>query len=274
LIRIHSECFTGETIGSMRCDCGEQLDEGIRRISEPQIITSTLPDGTSQSRTIPGRGAVIYLRQEGRGIGLLEKIRAYNVQDLGFDTVSANLILGHGADERGYEIAAAILRDLGLGSGDESEGVRLLTNNPDKVSALQHEGVRIVDRLEMVPRTWICGHENVGPDGQSQHSEEQHYLRRNGATLIGGGVTHGVELERYLRTKVERMGHMLNLPPTPSTPTYSSSASCAISPSRTSRSEELEDADDASSVPSLEADEGSSAAPTRPASATRELVEA
>ncbi|KAG8892718.1 GTP cyclohydrolase II, partial [Tulasnella sp. 417] len=133
LIRIHSECFTGETIGSMRCDCGEQLDEAMRLIAQPQTLSGS-------QKTIPGRGAVVYLRQEGRGIGLLEKIKAYNLQDLGHDTVTANLMLGHGADERGYEIAAAILRDLGLGG--EEEGVRVLTNNPEKMGALQAEGVK------------------------------------------------------------------------------------------------------------------------------------
>jgi GTP cyclohydrolase II len=110
LVRIHSECYTGETIGSMRCDCGEQLDEAMRMIAEP--ITYTAEDGTE--KTIPGRGVVIYMRQEGRGIGLASKLRAYNLQDLGHDTVAANLLLGHGADERGYEVSAAILRDLGL----------------------------------------------------------------------------------------------------------------------------------------------------------------
>jgi GTP cyclohydrolase II len=110
LVRIHSECYTGETIGSMRCDCGEQLDEAMRQIAQPITISTAL--GVSQ--TIPGRGAVIYLRQEGRGIGLAAKLRAYNLQDMGHDTLSANLMLGHGADERSYEVAAAILRDLGV----------------------------------------------------------------------------------------------------------------------------------------------------------------
>lgn len=218
LIRIHSECFTGETVGSMRCDCGEQLDEAIRLISQPITLPSpTSPNGTPI--TIPGRGAVIYLRQEGRGIGLLSKIRAYNLQDLGHDTVTANLMLGHQADERGYEIAGSILRDLGLGS-EVGEGVRLLTNNPDKVQALEKEGLRIVERVPMIPRSWqgrdpsgdqssvLSTHKDLDRVTLQQKDEKQ---RVKGATLIGGDAVHGEDLEKYLRTKVMRMGHMLPL---------------------------------------------------------------
>jgi len=197
LIRIHSECFTGETVGSMRCDCGEQLDEAIRRISQP------IQSGRG---TIPGRGAVIYLRQEGRGIGLLSKIRAYNLQDMGHDTVTANLMLGHKADERAYDIAAGILRDLGL--GDErvpSEGVRVLTNNPDKMEALAKEGIRVVERVPMVPRSWQL--RKAGETGDQLHVK----TRIAGATLIGGGAVYGEDLDKYLVTKVQRMGHMLPL---------------------------------------------------------------
>ncbi|KAI6047516.1 GTP cyclohydrolase II-domain-containing protein [Pisolithus marmoratus] len=178
LVRIHSECFTGETIGSMRCDCGEQLDEAIRMISQPVAVAS--------SRPIPGRGVIVYMRQEGRGIGLLSKIRAYNLQDLGHDTVSANLKLGYKADERGYELAVAILRDLGLGS-EQGEGVRLLTNNPDKVAALEREGLKVVERVPM------DSHRSVG------------------VTMVGGEAVSGVDLDKYLRTKVLRMGHLLPL---------------------------------------------------------------
>ncbi|KAI6135051.1 GTP cyclohydrolase II-domain-containing protein [Pisolithus croceorrhizus] len=192
LVRIHSECFTGETIGSMRCDCGEQLDEAIRVISQPVPVGS--------SRSIPGRGVVVYMRQEGRGIGLLSKIRAYNLQDLGHDTVSANLKLGYKADERGYELAVAILRDLGLGS-EQGEGVRLLTNNPDKVAALEREGLRVVERVPMVPRSWRC--RPIEEDSQ----------RSVGVTMVGGEAVRGVDLDKYLRTKVLRMGHMLPLHP-------------------------------------------------------------
>ena len=189
-VRIHSECFTGETIGSMRCDCGEQLDEALRLISLPQSATS------------PGRGAIIYLRQEGRCIGLLSKIRAYNLQDMGHDTVQANLLLGHGADERKYDVAGAILRDLGL-----DEGIELLTNNPDKVESIEKEGIKVVQRRAMVPRSWQS-------DSHSHSSSLTHgeNPRMEGVTMIGGNAAHGPELEKYLRTKVERMGHMLDLP--------------------------------------------------------------
>lgn len=218
LIRIHSECFTGETVGSMRCDCGEQLDEAIRQISQPILVSS--PDSTDNTTSIPGRGVVVYLRQEGRGIGLLSKIRAYNLQDLGHDTVTANLMLGHQADERGYEIAGAILRDLGLGSQDAAaEGVQVLTNNPDKVEALQKEGIRVVERVPMIPRSWqqrqqVSSKKSLKErnDMVTQQQKEEKG-RISGATLIGGNAVYGEDLDKYLRTKVLRMGHMLPLWP-------------------------------------------------------------
>ncbi|GJE84356.1 GTP cyclohydrolase II [Phanerochaete sordida] len=207
LIRVHSECFTGETIGSMRCDCGEQLDEAIRLISQPIALPPT--SATADMTTIPGRGAVVYLRQEGRGIGLLSKIRAYNLQDLGHDTVTANLMLGHGADERGYEIAAAILHDLGLGS-ETGEGVRVLTNNPDKMQALTKEGIIVVERVPMVPRSWACRQHDAA-HANKPAEPEMSPKRSAGATMIGGGAVYGEDLDKYLRTKVLRMGHMLPL---------------------------------------------------------------
>ncbi|KAG2077193.1 hypothetical protein BDR04DRAFT_1088118 [Suillus decipiens] len=201
LVRIHSECFTGETVGSMRCDCGEQLDEAVRLISQP----ISLPDNMSpNSRTMPGRGAVIYLKQEGRGIGLLSKIRAYNLQDLGHDTVTANLMLGHQADERGYEVAVAILRDLGLGS-ELGEGIRLLTNNPDKVQAIKKEGVKVVERVPMVPRSWRHHSHSQADAGEAPLGKAA------GVTMIGGEPVRGEDLDKYLRTKILRMGHMLPL---------------------------------------------------------------
>ncbi|KAF8272137.1 GTP cyclohydrolase II-domain-containing protein [Lactarius quietus] len=201
LVRIHSECFTGETIGSMRCDCGEQLDEAIRLMSQPVVIPPSSP--LEPPTRIPGRGVVIYMRQEGRGIGLLSKIRAYNLQDLGHDTVTANLMLGHGADERGYEVATAILQDLGLASST-GQGVRLLTNNPDKVRAMEKEGLKISERVPMIPRSWRKKQEGVYVGGEMEE-------RKAGATMVGGDAVHGEDLEKYLRTKVLRMGHMLEL---------------------------------------------------------------
>jgi GTP cyclohydrolase II len=125
LVRVHSECFTGDVLGSRRCDCGEQLQCAMVNISREK------------------RGVLIYLRQEGRGIGLLDKLRAYNLQDQGHDTVDANLILGHQADERDYGIAAYILDDLGVGS------VRLMTNNPDKIEHLQTLGLTVRERVPL-----------------------------------------------------------------------------------------------------------------------------
>ncbi|WP_263789660.1 GTP cyclohydrolase II [Salinibacter sp.] len=152
LVRVHSECFTGDVLGSLRCDCGEQLDASMRRIAKN------------------GRGILLYLRQEGRGIGLLSKLRAYNLQDDGYDTVEANRILGHGADERDYAIAARILDDLGVSSA------RLLTNNPQKIESLAEHGVEITERVSLEPHV-------------NRHNAE------------------------YLRTKVNRMRHILDLGP-------------------------------------------------------------
>lgn len=135
LVRIHSECYTGETVWSARCDCGEQLDEAARLMSLP---------GNKAG------GIIIYLRQEGRGIGLGEKLKAYNLQDLGSDTVEANLLLRHPADARSYGLATAMLLDLG------QKDIRLLTNNPDKIRAVEGPNREIVvkERVAMVPLSW------------------------------------------------------------------------------------------------------------------------
>lgn len=127
LVRMHSECFTGDVLGSRRCDCGEQLHSAMHAIAQA------------------GQGVIIYLRQEGRGIGLRDKLRAYNLQDEGFDTVDANLLLGHQADERDYTVAARILEDLRV------QSVQLLTNNPTKIEHLKNLGIRISERIQMNP---------------------------------------------------------------------------------------------------------------------------
>lgn len=128
LTRVHSECLTGDVFGSSRCDCGPQLDEAVSRIVEE------------------GRGVVVYLRgHEGRGIGLVAKLQAYQLQDGGRDTVDANLDLGLPADARHYGAATQILKDLGV------EEVRLLTNNPDKVSSLEDYGIKVAERVPLTP---------------------------------------------------------------------------------------------------------------------------
>jgi GTP cyclohydrolase II len=148
LVRLHSECFTGDLLASLRCDCGDQLRGAIATISAA------------------GGGVLLYLAQEGRGIGLVNKLRAYQLQDAGFDTIDANEQLGFDADERVYLPAAEMLRQLGYTT------VRLLTNNPDKVAALQRCGIAVVER---VPHAFPANDHN----------------------------------ERYLSTKATRSGHLL-----------------------------------------------------------------
>ncbi len=150
LTRVHSECFTGDVLGSLRCDCGDQLDFAMQKIAKE------------------GCGVIVYMRQEGRGIGLSKKIQAYNLQDEGHDTVDANLLLGHQADEREYSLAALILKDLKVKS------IRLLTNNPTKIEALEAEGIVVTERL--------------GVEG-TVHPENA----------------------QYLMTKVKRMNHILTI---------------------------------------------------------------
>ncbi|MBK5911549.1 GTP cyclohydrolase II [Rhodothalassium salexigens] len=123
LVRLHSECFTGDLLGSLKCDCGDQLRGAVQRIGEA------------------GWGALLYLAQEGRGIGLMSKVKAYALQDQGHDTVDANLRLGFGVDERLFDPAAAMLRDLGM------ERIRLLTNNPAKVAGLEALGLDVAERV-------------------------------------------------------------------------------------------------------------------------------
>ena len=154
LVRAHSECLTGDLFHSSRCDCGEQLRAAQQRIAAE------------------GRGIILYMRQEGRGIGLVNKIKAYALQDQGLDTVEANLKLGFKADHRDYGIGAQILHDLGV------RRMRLLTNNPVKFRALKGYGLEIVDRVPLV-------------------------------------MTPNPSNAKYLRTKAEKLGHLLSIPEEP-----------------------------------------------------------
>jgi 3,4-dihydroxy 2-butanone 4-phosphate synthase/GTP cyclohydrolase II len=149
LVRVHSECLTGDTFGSLRCDCGPQLDASLAMIDAE------------------GAGVLVYLAQEGRGIGLLNKLRAYNLQDDGLDTVDANLALGFPADLRDYGIGAQILVDLGLST------IRLLTNNPKKIRGIHGFGLTVTEQVPIV-------------------------------------MTPTEHNERYLRSKVDRLGHALD----------------------------------------------------------------
>ncbi|MFF3024951.1 bifunctional 3,4-dihydroxy-2-butanone-4-phosphate synthase/GTP cyclohydrolase II [Gottfriedia sp. NPDC057948] len=149
LVRIHSECLTGDVFGSCRCDCGPQLQSTLSMIEEA------------------GKGVIVYMRQEGRGIGLLNKLRAYKLQEEGFDTVEANLNLGFDSDLRDYAISAQIIKDLGI------ESIDLVTNNPVKIDALKSHGIQINNRVPI----------------QTEMKMEN---------------------EKYLITKIEKMGHLLH----------------------------------------------------------------
>lgn len=149
LIRVHSECLTGDALFSLRCDCGAQLQAAMHKIA------------------LVGRGAIFYLRQEGRGIGLLNKIRAYHLQDKGADTVEANEALGFGADMRDYSILRPMFAHFGI------QRVKVMTNNPRKIKALEEQGVEVVERL-------------VHDTGRNPHNQ------------------------RYLETKRGKLGHLLD----------------------------------------------------------------
>jgi 3,4-dihydroxy 2-butanone 4-phosphate synthase/GTP cyclohydrolase II len=159
LVRVHSSCLTGDVFGSKRCDCNEQLERALAQIEAA------------------GAGVVVYLAQEGRGIGLVEKLKAYDLQSSGIDTVDANIQLGHVADAREFHAAAHILRDLGVGS------VHLLTNNPDKVAELELYGVPVSERLS---------HETVATDDnrvylQTKRDRLGHLLEQEALTAAAAG---------------------------------------------------------------------------------------
>lgn len=130
LVRVHSECLTGDVFGSLRCDCGEQLHRAMERVA------------------LCGSGVIVYLRQEGRGIGLINKLKAYTLQDAGLDTVEANLALGFEADKRDYGVGAAILRDLGV------KTLRIMTNNPKKITGLEGFGLTVAERVPLEPEVY------------------------------------------------------------------------------------------------------------------------
>lgn len=125
LVRVHSECLTGDTFSSSRCDCGDQLHGSLIQVSKHN-------------------GVLIYLRQEGRGIGLISKLKAYNLQDKGYNTKEANIHLGYEADERSYEVAVQIMKDLNI------KKIRLLTNNPDKIECIEKSSIELVERVPLI----------------------------------------------------------------------------------------------------------------------------
>jgi len=151
LVRIHSQCLTGDVFGSIKCDCGQQFEAAVKLIAEE------------------GCGAIVYQQQEGRGIGIINKIRAYALQDNGADTIEANERLGLDVDLRRYEQCAEILLDLGL------KRVRLMSNNPEKIRALRSCGLEVVERVPL-------------------------------------SIEYHQNLTRYLKTKRDEMGHLINLP--------------------------------------------------------------
>jgi GTP cyclohydrolase II len=159
LCRLHSECLTGDVLGSLRCDCGQQLQGAVERMARG------------------GHGVLLYLRQEGRGIGLVNKLRAYRLQEQGLDTLDANMHLGFQPDERDFAAAAAMLRKLGIGS------VRLLTNNPEKIEALARHGIEIVERVPLV----FAANRHNRPYLETKAVRSGHWLRAiDGGRMLTG----------------------------------------------------------------------------------------
>lgn len=182
LVRVHSECFTGDVLGSLRCDCGLQLEQSMKLIAAE------------------GAGIILYLRQEGRGIGLANKLRAYNLQDRGYDTVDANLALGHRMDERDYTTAALILKDLGVRS------VRLLTNNPLKTESLLELGVAVTSR---VPLPSLVNPENAAYL-MTKVQRMRHMLSLDAFSTPPPGNGNGDKLEKNGKLDNVRGSHQLS----------------------------------------------------------------
>ncbi len=180
LVRVHSECHTGDAFGSWRCDCGEQLDAALSTVAAA------------------GEGAVIYVRgHEGRGIGLLEKLRAYALQDLGADTVDANVALGHSADARSYDQSAAILRDLGV------ERIRLLSSNPAKAEALTELGIHVTERISVIVpahpqnEAYLATKRERMRHDSPQHTDAWEALRAGTVPVLGPDDPDRELVERY-----------------------------------------------------------------------------
>ena len=189
LLRIHSQCFTGEMLGSLRCDCHDQLEMAMRAIAHE------------------GRGLIIYEYQEGRGIGLMAKLQAYELQDAGFDTVEANHALGFKADCRDFSLPVEILRHLGI------KRVRLLSNNPRKAAALAQNGIEVIDRLacEAVPNPHSLAYLRTKKEKlghalslrlESADSAEDRHAPRSRRTTSDWPGLHGGDQARAIEAQV------------------------------------------------------------------------
>jgi len=183
LVRLHSECLTGDVLGSVRCDCGDQLQHALQQIAQE------------------GEGMLLYLRQEGRGIGLANKIKAYALQDQGMDTVEANLCLGFAPDQRNFSVAAAMLRDQGVSA------VRLMSNNPRKMADLEENQIRVIERVPHQMQTRPENQEYL----QTKLEKLDHQLSvALGALCVKKFYTENTEnpqrFTEFLSTRIDKFG--------------------------------------------------------------------